>query len=112
MRRSNEPLVWLPFAGGMMADAMLVPALALITGVLAPLGMVSEAGFRALLLNPLVRFVLFGLIALTFFHAAHRIRFTLADLGLKALKPALPLLCYGAAVVGTILAGLIALGNR
>ena len=27
MRRSNEPLWWIPFAGGMMLDAMLAPAL-------------------------------------------------------------------------------------
>jgi hypothetical protein len=45
-----------------------------------------------------------------FFHAAHRLRFTLADLGLKGLGPLLGILCYGGAIVGTLIAGAVALG--
>jgi fumarate reductase subunit D len=109
MRRSNEPLWWIPFAGGMMADAMLAPALILITGFLIPLGMIDPARFQAALAHPLGRLVVFGFASLTFFHAAHRLRFALGDLGLKSMKPALGVICYGAAIIGTIIAALIAL---
>lgn len=107
-KRSNEPLFWLPFGGGMMADAMLFPALIIITGVLLPFGVISADGFRGLLQNPIIRLILFGVIALTFFHAAHRLRFALVDLGLRALKPAMPFICYGLAALGTIAAALVA----
>lgn len=109
MRRSNEPLWWLPFSAGMMLDALAMPALILVTGVLVPLGFVSE-GIRALFLHPLGRLGLFVLIAATFFHAAHRLRFTLQDLGLKPIAPVVAALCYGGAVIGTLVAGAVALG--
>ncbi len=107
-RRSFEPLWWLPFSGGMMLDALLMPALIIITGVLVPMGMIMPEDLRLMLLNPWVQAVLFVLIALTFFHAAHRTRFVLADLGLKAPK-LLAFLCYGAAILGTLYAAAVVL---
>jgi fumarate reductase subunit D len=108
-RRSNEPLWWAPFGAGMMVDALVIPALVIVTGLLIPLGMVT-GGIQHLLQHPLTRLVLSGVISLSFFHAAHRLRFTLADLGLKGLGPLLGIVCYGGAIVGTLIAGAVALG--
>jgi len=106
--RSSEPLWWIPFAGGMMLDALVLPALILITGILLPLGLVSPETLHVLVGLPVVRVALAVLIALTFFHAAHRLRYALVELGLHALKPVLPWLCYGGAVVGSAYTLLVA----
>jgi succinate dehydrogenase subunit D len=110
MRRSNEPLWWLPFAAGMGIDAMVIPALVVITGIFIPLGLVNPEGLRGFLLHPLVRAGLFVVVSLSFFHAAHRLRFTLIDLGLKGADAALSVVCYGAAILGTLAAAAVALG--
>jgi fumarate reductase subunit D len=110
MARSNEPLVWAPFSAGMMLDAMVVPALVVITGVLVPLGMVSEQTLAGLLSHVLTRLFVFVLVALSLFHAAHRIRFVLVDLGLKSMHGAIAVVMYGGAVVGTLLAAAAAFG--
>jgi fumarate reductase subunit D len=107
--RSKEPFWWLLFSGGMMLDALAMPALIVITGLLVALGLVS-GNVRGLFLNPLVRIGLFVLISLTFFHAAHRLHFTLADFGLRSARGALAFICYGAAIAGTLVAGAVALG--
>src|SRR3954454_20936006 len=110
MRRSSEPLWWIPFAGGMMMDAMLAPALIVITGILVPFGLVAPDRLQGFLWHPLVRLVLFVFVAATFFHAAHRLRYALGDLGLKSIKPQLGFICYGGAVLLSIVAALVALG--
>lgn len=109
MRRSNEPLWWLPFSAGMMLDALAMPALIVITGILVPLGL-AGGGLQGLISHPLIRAGLFVLISLTFFHAAHRLRFALVDLGLKGAKNALGFLLYGGAIVGTLVAAAVAVG--
>lgn len=101
----------MPFAGGMMADAFIMPALILITGFLVPLGIIAPDNLRAWLIHPLGRAALFVLISLTFLHAAHRLRYALVDLGFKPLDRFLPFACYGLlGIGGTILAALVALG--
>lgn len=110
-RRSSEPLWWVPFAGGMMADAFIMPVLILITGFLLPLGIVPAENLQAWLIHPIGRLALFVLISLTFFHAAHRLRYALVDIGFKPLEWALPFACYGLlGIGGTILAALVAFG--
>ena len=109
MRRSNEPLWWLPFSAGMMLDALAMPAIIVITGILIPLGL-AGGGLQGMLTHPLVRAGLFVLISLTFFHAAHRLRFALVDLGLKGAKHALGFILYGGAIVGTLVAAGVVVG--
>lgn len=104
MARSNEPLFWAPFSGGMMLDALFVPALVIITGLLVPAGLVEAESLRGLLDSPIARVLVFALVALTLFHAAHRVRFTLIDLGMKFLKGPAGLLLYLAALGGSALA--------
>lgn len=102
MAKSNEPAVWSLFAGGGMLCALLAPVLILVTGLIAPLGKVGFDQMSAVFANVLVRLVVFLLVFLTFFHAAHRFRFTLVDIGLKPLKLPIAVLCYLAASVGTL----------
>ena len=92
-----------------MVAALFLPATVIVTGIGIPAGWVTEEHLRALLGNPLVRLYLFVLISLSLFHWAHRFRFTLVDLGLQAARSVVAWLCYGSAVVGTLLAALLAL---
>jgi fumarate reductase subunit D len=110
MARSNEPFWWIFFGAGMMVDALLIPAFIVITGVLLPLGLLrGPQAVQTLINHPLSRALLFVVISLTFIHAAHKCRFLLFDLGLKGSATAIAFVCYGSAIVGTIVAGAVAL---
>jgi len=109
MARSNKPILWLPFAAGGLVAALIMPVLILITGLLVPLGVIhlSYERMAAAAHNPIGKLILFGVVALPAWHAAHRLRMTAHDLGLGsgfAVKAA----CYGAALV-MIVAGAAAL---
>jgi succinate dehydrogenase subunit D len=112
MAKSNEPIWWSLFSAGGVVAAFLVPVLILITGIAWPLGLLPGdalefARMQALLSHPLTRVFCFVLISLPLFHWAHRFRFTLVDLGLKSMHMLIAVLCYGAAIVGTIAAAVI-----
>jgi fumarate reductase subunit D len=109
MAKSNEPLVWAPFFAGAGLSALLMPVLIIIT-LVAGYGGLDANDLHALLANWFVRLVLFILISLSLFHAVHRIRYILVDLGLKAAKGLIAAVCYGSAMVGSVLAALLALG--
>jgi fumarate reductase subunit D len=109
MAKSNEPLVWAPFFAGAGLSALLMPVLIIIM-LVASYGGPQSFDLRGLVNNWLVRVVLFVLISLALFHALHRIRFILVDLGLKAAHGLIAALCYGLAVVGTLAALLVATG--
>ena len=89
MARSNKPLVWSLFAGGGTLAAFVVPALVLIT-------LMTGYGYRPSSLNyqTLYAFaagwsgkvILFVVISLCLWHAAHRMRTALHGLGLRADK--------------------------
>ena len=108
MRKSNEPLFWSLFSGGGMVMALLAPALIIVTGFLVPANAVSFARLHAMVTNPVGRIVLFGVAALTFFHWAHRFRHVLIDVGLRRFSLALGVVCYLAALGGSIWAGIVA----
>lgn len=104
----TAPLFWLLFAGGGTASAMLLPALVFVTGIAVPAGWVTENQMHALISHPISRVLLVGLIFLFLFHWAHRFRYALVDLGFRRLGEQ-AWIYYGAAVAGTILAGVGAL---
>ena len=98
MPRSNKPMLWLPFAGGGLVAALIIPVLILITGVLVPLGVLHlrYETIAAFAHNPIGKLIVLGAVALPAWHAAHRLRMTAHDLGLGsgvAVKAA----CYGTA---------------
>jgi fumarate reductase subunit D len=111
--RSREPYAWLLFSGGGMLAALALPALALLFLVAMPLGWVaapSHADLLKLVSHPVSRLILFALISLSFFHWAHRFRFTLYDgLQLAHLWGMIALICYGGAALGCALAGWVLL---
>ena len=98
-------------AGGVMA-ALFIPAIVLTTGFLLPTEDATVAAERYQQLNGAagwwpVKIVLFGVISLSMFHCAHRIRHTLMDLGLRAFTGLLMLICYIAALAGTVVCSII-----
>lgn len=114
MGRSTEAFVWSLFAAGGVIAALLVPIHILLTGIAAPLGWVSTEHFsydrmQALVSHPLTRLYLFGLFSLSFFHCVHRIRHILYEFGLRGYQNSVALLCYGAAILGTVVTGVIVL---
>ncbi len=118
MKRSNEPIFWSLFGAGGMLAALIGPALVFITGIAVPLGLVfapdtmSYAHMLAFAQNWLGKCILFAIVALFLWHAAHRIAILLHDFGVHAVAM-VKLVCYGLAFVGTVVAGytLLALGS-
>ncbi|MBB5784652.1 fumarate reductase subunit FrdD [Nonomuraea jabiensis] len=111
MRRTLEPYLWLLFSGGGVVAALVLPVLVLLFGVLMPLGVVDWPAPERLgaLLDPVpVRLALLGVVVLCLFHAAHRIRFTSEELlGIARFDLVIAVICYGGAVAGAIVAGLV-----
>jgi len=111
--KSNKPIVWGPFAAGGTVTALLTPVLILLT-LLAALGHVPGGPaydtLRAFAGHAAGKIIIFVGLALSLWSAAHRLRITFYDLGLRqdALVAAL---VYIAAAVGIIvvLASLLAI---
>ena len=115
MAKSNEPIWWSLFSAGGVVAAFLIPIHIFLTGIAWPLGMIpSESlafdNLQTLLSSPLARLYCFILISLPLFHWAHRFRFTLLDLGLKGVSTLIAVLCYGAAIAGTVVAAVVLWG--
>jgi len=107
MAKTNEPVWWSLFGAGGMISAVLTPITAFVTGIGVAAGWVTPGGLYTLLHHPLARLYLFLLIVFPLFHGAHRLLFTLVDLGLKGMRETLAVLLYGAAIVGTVLAAVV-----
>jgi fumarate reductase subunit D len=111
-KRHIEPILWLLFSAGGVAAAVFLPILVVLFGLVIPLGLVQPDYdyLHAVVSHWLTRLVLLGLLVVMLFHAAHRFRFTLYD-GLQLRRFATPIavLCYGAALVGSVAALLIVL---
>lgn len=104
MARSNEPLWWAPFMAGAGMSAFFMPILIVITSIALARGWVDEPQLYKLMQSYMVRIPLALLVSLSLIHAAHRLRFLLVDLGLKHIRGLISVVCYGAALVGTVLA--------
>ena len=106
-KRRVEPFVWLMFSGGGVLAAVFLPVLGLLFGLAFPLGWLSwpdHAHLSAVVGNPLTRLVLLGLFVMMLVHGAHRFRYTLYDgLQVKARRT-VAALCYGGALVGSLVA--------
>ena len=110
-KRRVEPFLWLLFSAGGVAVALFVPVLVFLFGIAFPLGWISaptHGHLLSLASNPATAIVLFGLCVLALFHWAHRFRYTLYDgLQIKHLNWLINVCCYGAAVIGSIVAGIV-----
>ena len=115
MAKSNEPIWWSLFSAGGVVAAFTVPILIFLTGIAWPLGWVPEdtlalTKLQTLLSNPLARLFCFIVISLPLFNWAHRFRYTLMDLGVKSMHTLIAVLCYGAAITGTIITAVVLWG--
>ena len=103
MTRSNKPIVWGPFAAGGTLTAFPTPALVLVT-LLAALGFVPEIltyeRLHALAAHWLAKVAIAGVVFLSLWSAAHRLRITCYDLGIRA-DTLVATLVYAVALAGT-----------
>lgn len=87
MAKSNKPLIWGPFAAGGAVAAFLTPVLILLT-LLAALGRVPDIltyqGLHGFAAHWLGKLAVFCVISLSLWHAAHRLRITFYDCGVRA----------------------------
>ena len=102
------PFMWTLFSAGGVIAALLFPGHLFLNGLAFPLGWVDAPSYeavRSLVQHPVTRLYLFAIISLPLFHWAHRFRYTLYDgLQLYHLTVPIAVLCYGAALVGTVVA--------
>jgi fumarate reductase subunit D len=104
MARSNEPFWWALFSAGGVVAALLMPVTVFLTSFSLAFGWIDQDRLWKIIQHPIGKIYLLVVISLPLFHWAHRFRFTLVDLGLKAAGMLIAVLCYGTAIVGTILA--------
>lgn len=100
-----EPLWWGLFSAGGVCFAVFVPAVVLIFGILAPLGIIEISYVHLLGYYGSIWGLLFSgaAICLPVFHAAHRIRHGLHDLKLGGGHISV-IVCYGTAAALSIAA--------
>lgn len=103
MAKSNKPIVWGPFAAGGTLTAFLTPVLIALT-LLAGLGEVpgglSYERLHAFAAHWPVKAALVVVIGLSLWSAAHRLRITCYDLGVRA-DAAVAAIVYAGALAGT-----------
>ncbi len=104
MAISNKPIVWGPFAAGGTITALLTPVLILLT-LLAALGHVPSGlrydELRSFASHPLAKVLIFVVLAFSLWSAAHRLRITFYDFGLRQDR-LVATVVYAAAAIGTI----------
>ena len=103
MARSNKPIVWGPFAAGGTLTAFLTPVLILLT-LLAASGhapdLLAYERLHAFAGHWVAKLALLGVVFLSLWSAAHRVRITAYDLGVRADR-LVAALVYAAALAGT-----------
>ncbi len=106
MAKSNKPIIWGLFAAGGTVTAFVMPALVLLT-LLPAFGVMPELlaydNLRAFAGHWLGKAAIFAVIFLTLWHAAHRLRVTLHDFGVRADIP-VAIVLYLAAAAGSVAA--------
>ena len=103
MSRSNKPIVWGPFAAGGTLTAFITPALILLR-LLAALGhapdLLAYERLHALSGHWLAKLAVAGVVFLSLWSAAHRLRITCYDLGIRA-DILVATIVYAVALAGT-----------
>jgi len=103
MAISNKPIVWGPFAAGGTLTAFITPVLILLT-LLAALGhapdLLAYERLHALAGHWLAKLAVAGVVFLSLWSAAHRLRITCYDLGIRA-DTVVATILYAGALAGT-----------
>jgi len=105
MAKSHKPVVWFPFAAGGTVIAFFIPVIVLLTFMAAlghvPAGLSYER-IHAFAGSGLGKLIIFGVVALSLWSSAHRLRCTCYDFGVRADTLAATVL-YIAAIAGSLL---------
>lgn len=106
MARSHKPIIWSLFATGGTVAAFVTPVMILVTGLAIAFGLLpADALAYERVLTAVQHPIGKGLIFLTVFlpawHAAHRLRITAHDFGIRA-DTAVTAVCYGLAALATL----------
>jgi fumarate reductase subunit D len=106
MAKSNKPLVWAPFAAGGTISAFLTPVLIVLTLMVA-LGhapdLLAYDRLRDFAAHGLTKIAIVGVVFLTLWSAAHRLRITCYDFGVRA-DTLVATVVYAIAIIATIAA--------
>lgn len=104
MAKSNKPIVWGLFAAGGTLTAFLTPALIVLT-LLVAFGhvpaLLTYENLHAFAAHRLGKLIIFGIIFLSLWHAAHRFRITMHDFGIR-MDTLVAIAAYSIAAVGTV----------
>ncbi|MFO1372202.1 MAG: fumarate reductase subunit FrdD [Candidatus Competibacteraceae bacterium] len=105
MAKSNKPIFWGLFAAGGTVTAFVTPVLILLT-LFAAIGFVPKSltyvHLHAFAANWLGKLIIFGVILVSLWHAAHRLRVTVHDFGVRA-DTVVAYIVYGLAGLGTLM---------
>ena len=106
MARSHKPIVWGLFAAGGTLTAFILPVLIILSSLGVAFGILPDKileydSLHLIVRNPLTKLFLFGTLFLTVWHAAHRMRITAHDLGVRA-DTLVAIVLYGIAALGTV----------
>jgi succinate dehydrogenase subunit D len=103
MSISNKPIVWGPFAAGGTLTAFVTPALVLLT-LLAAFGhapdLFAYERLHAFAGHWLAKLAIAGVVFLSLWSTAHRLRITCYDLGIRA-DTLVATIVYAVALAGT-----------
>lgn len=104
MAKSHKPVVWFPFAAGGTVIAFFIPVIVLLT-FMAALGHIPPGlGYdkmHAFAGSGLGKLIIFGVVALSLWSSAHRLRCTCFDFGLRA-DTLVATILYVAAIAGSL----------
>ena len=108
MARSHKPIVWGLFAAGGTFSAFVTPVMIVVTGLAITFGLLAPEALaydRVLgwLQNPLGKLIAFAVVFLPAWHAAHRLRITAHDFGVRA-DTMVAVICYALAALATVVA--------
>jgi fumarate reductase subunit D len=106
MARSHKPVVWSLFAVGGTFAAFITPAMIVVTGLAVALGLLPAEALAydrvlAVAQHATAKGIVFLVVFLPAWHAAHRLRITAHDFGIRADRVVMAV-CYGLAALGTL----------
>ncbi|MAE96669.1 MAG: fumarate reductase subunit D [Deltaproteobacteria bacterium] len=104
-----EPIIWGLFSGGMMVGGILLPVFVLVVGLGGGFGAVDGQALgydriQALATHPIGSLLLLAAMALPLWGGAHHLRHLWIDLGGLKSDGLVGALCYGVALVGSLVA--------
>lgn len=106
MAISNKPVIWSLFAAGGTYAAFITPVLIFISGLALASGLLPAEALAyervlGMAQNPIGKLIVFATIFLPIWHAAHRLRITAHDFGIRA-DAVVMVVCYGLAALATL----------